>query len=75
LSAAVSGWVARQGTVRGLDLVDFNFPQHFLEGSDSDSGSGSNLNSSAEAVLAQLSRAGLKAGAICIRFPPEMRLG
>jgi len=25
------GWIARQGTVEGLDLVDFNFPQH-LEG-------------------------------------------
>jgi xylose isomerase len=23
----VFGWVARQGTIKGLDLVDFNYPQ------------------------------------------------
>ena len=22
------GWVARQGMIEGLDLVDFNYPQH-----------------------------------------------
>ena len=27
----VWGWVDRQGTIKGLDLVDFNYPQH-LEG-------------------------------------------
>lgn len=52
----VLGWVARQGLVRGLDLVSFNFPQH-LAGLD------------APAVLAALSRAGLAAGPVCIRFP------
>ena len=24
----VFGWVARQGMIEGLDLVDFNYPQH-----------------------------------------------
>ena len=31
----VLGWIARQGTVKGLDLVDFNYPQH-LEGLEVD---------------------------------------
>ena len=24
----VLGWIARQGTIKGLDLIDFNSPQH-----------------------------------------------
>ena len=30
--ATVAEWVARQGTIGGLDLVDFNYPQVWLEG-------------------------------------------
>jgi hypothetical protein len=29
LSNDVLGWIARQGRVQGLDLVDLNYPQHF----------------------------------------------
>lgn len=58
----VFGWVARQGLVKGLDLVSFNFPQH-LRGA------------SAAAVLAALASAGLGAGPVCIRFPDEFSLG
>lgn len=29
--AGVWGWVDRQGTVKGLDLVDFNYPQVILK--------------------------------------------
>eukprot|EP00283_Hemiselmis_rufescens_P014056 CAMPEP_0173466676 /NCGR_PEP_ID=MMETSP1357-20121228/73733_1 /TAXON_ID=77926 /ORGANISM="Hemiselmis rufescens, Strain PCC563" /LENGTH=308 /DNA_ID=CAMNT_0014434749 /DNA_START=20 /DNA_END=946 /DNA_ORIENTATION=- len=56
------GWVARQGTVEGLTMVDFNYPQH-LEGCKEE-----------EAKYA-LASAGLKAGAICMRFPKEMQAG
>jgi hypothetical protein len=57
------GWVARQGTVAGLDAVFFNFPQH-LHGLDVDD------------VEAALAAANLTAGAVCMRFPAEtFRLG
>jgi len=58
----VLGWVARQGAVKGLDLVDFNYPQHL---------GGMDLLKVQEA----LAGAGLKTGAICLRFPKEMQLG
>lgn len=58
VSNDVLGWVARQGEVRGLDLVDFNYPQH-LRGL------------ATEDVLGALARAGLRAGAVCMRFPEE----
>lgn len=29
LTDNVVGWIARQGQVAGLDLVDLNYPQHF----------------------------------------------
>lgn len=29
LTDNVMGWIARQGQVAGLDLVDLNYPQHF----------------------------------------------
>lgn len=58
----VLGWVARQGTARGLGLVDFNYPQH-LDGL------------SHEQVRDALSKAGLRAGAVCLRFPKSMQLG
>lgn len=56
------GWVARQGRVRGLDLVSFNYPQH-LQGLDP------------PAVRSALAAAGLGAGPVCIRFPDEFGLG
>lgn len=56
------GWVARQGSVEGLGLVDFNYPQH-LEGL------------SVEQVRKALADAGLRAGAICLRYPKRMQAG
>ena len=56
------GLVARQGTVEGLDLVDFNYPQHVKD-------------VSAEDAKAALDEAGLKAGAICMRYEKEHGLG
>jgi sugar/nucleoside kinase (ribokinase family) len=58
----VFGWVARQGQVRGLDVVDFNYPQH-LAGVPVDR------------VRAALAAAGLGAGCVCLRFPKEMQAG
>ena len=60
----VLGWVARQGGVRGLTHVDFNYPQH-LEAA----------GVSVEAARGALAAAGLGAGAICLRYPPKFRLG
>lgn len=50
------GWVRRQGTIAGLDLVDFNFPEH-LGGL------------TVEEVQTALSDANLKFGAVCLRYP------
>jgi xylose isomerase len=60
----VLGWVARQGGVRGLTHVDFNYPQH-LEAA----------GVSVEAARGALAAAGLGVGAICLRYPPKFRLG
>jgi len=58
----VREWVKRQGTVRGLGCVDFNYPQHFTSWS------------SAEARLA-LEEVGLVAGAVCLRYPAKFARG
>ena len=58
----VEGWVARQGTVSGLGLVDFNYPQHLSA-------------LSYEQARQALARAGLRAGAVCMRYPKEMQAG
>mmetsp|Transcript_23630 Transcript_23630/g.61702 ORF Transcript_23630/g.61702 Transcript_23630/m.61702 type:complete len:683 (-) Transcript_23630:30-2078(-) len=50
------GWVRRQGTIDGLDLVDFNFPEH-LGGLK------------VEDVQVALKEADLKCGAVCLRYP------
>jgi sugar phosphate isomerase/epimerase len=54
--------VLRQGTIKGLDLVDFNYPQH-LAGLDVDG------------VKQALADAGLRTGAICMRYPKEFQAG
>jgi len=56
------GWVSRQSRIRGLSLVDFNYPQH-LKGL------------APQSVLAALSSAGLAAGSVCTRFPALFRGG
>ncbi|KAF6255717.1 ribokinase/xylose isomerase [Scenedesmus sp. NREL 46B-D3] len=58
----VLGWIERQGRVQGLSLVDLNYPQH-QEGL------------TREQILQALSAARLQAGAVCMRFPAEFRLG
>lgn len=58
----VLGWVARQGTVRGLGLLDFNYPQHLSELTHDE-------------VRGALKAAGLKAGAVCMRYPKSMQAG
>jgi sugar phosphate isomerase/epimerase len=58
----VFGWVARQGTIKGLDLVDFNYPQH-LE------------NVPVADAREALFKAGLKAGALCMRYPKKFQAG
>lgn len=56
------GLVARQGTVAGLGLVDFNYPQHLKELSPHE-------------TREALKLAGLKAGAVCMRYEKEHQAG
>lgn len=60
----VLGWVERQGSISGLNLVDFNFPQHLPS-------AGVSVSEAEEALAA----AGLRAGAICMRYPKEFQAG
>ena len=59
---SVLDWIARQGTIEGLDLVDFNSPQH-LKGYTT------------EKVKKALDSASLKTGAVCTRFTQEFENG
>jgi len=59
----VVGWIRRMGECVGVDLVDFNSPQHV--------GKDTNL----DVVKKELIDAGLKAGAICLRYPKSMIRG
>lgn len=52
------GWIARQAQIEGLELVDFNYPQH-LKGLHVDE------------VKKALDAAGLKCGAVCLRYPAD----
>ena len=54
--------VRRQGKIKGLTMVDFNYPQH-LEGLSIDD------------VKKALQDAGLVTGAVCMRYPSDMRAG
>ena len=56
------GWIHRQGTIAGLNLVDFNYPEH-LEGY------------SISEVKIALSESGLSTGAVCLRYPKHFSLG
>ena len=55
-------WIARQGTIKGLKLVDFNSPQHF------DGLTGKEVTSALENVS-------LRTGAVCTRFPAGFECG
>ena len=58
----VREWVKRQGMVKGLGCVDFNYPQHFHSWT------------TAEAKEA-LESVGLVAGAVCLRYPSKFARG
>ncbi|EJK51854.1 hypothetical protein THAOC_28935, partial [Thalassiosira oceanica] len=55
--------VRRQAKARGLDCVDFNYPQHF------------DGHWSAEEARDCLEGHGLVAGAVCLRYPPRFARG
>lgn len=59
-------WIKWQGNVKGLDYIDFNFPQH-LNGKVSDN--------EVKQIKQALDEAGLECGAICLRFPKSMQAG
>ena len=67
-SSGVVGWVLQQGLVAGLGLVDFNYPQHL-------SGPLAQCEDEKTALLAALDSAGLKCGAVCLRFPRHLQAG
>jgi len=58
----VRDWVQRQGRIRGLGCVDFNYPQHFHTWT----------NAEAKAALDEV---GLIAGAVCLRYPTKFARG
>eukprot|EP00594_Rhizosolenia_setigera_P005521 CAMPEP_0178950328 /NCGR_PEP_ID=MMETSP0789-20121207/6587_1 /TAXON_ID=3005 /ORGANISM="Rhizosolenia setigera, Strain CCMP 1694" /LENGTH=723 /DNA_ID=CAMNT_0020631033 /DNA_START=238 /DNA_END=2410 /DNA_ORIENTATION=+ len=58
----VREWVKRQGTVKGLGCVDFNYPQHFHSWTSKE-------------AKAALEEVGLKAGAVCLRYPSKFARG
>ena len=66
LAPGLRSMIKRQGRIRGLDLVDFNYPQHLTQPVTPEA---------SREVLQCLSEAGLAAGAVCLRFPKDMRAG
>ena len=64
---SVYGWIARQGRIAGLDLVDFNYPQHIT--------SPVVTAELLSGLMQALREAGLNCGAICLRYPKNMRAG
>jgi sugar/nucleoside kinase (ribokinase family)/sugar phosphate isomerase/epimerase len=58
-------YVKRQGTIRGLTCVDFNYPQHF----------GSSFWTSNKEMKEALEEAGLVAGSVCLRYPSKFARG
>jgi len=58
----VKEWVKRQGTIRGLDCIDFNYPQHFESWTVAE-------------AKKSLDDAGLCAGSVCLRYPSKFARG
>jgi len=58
----ILGWISRQGKIRGLNLVDFNSPQH-LKGL------------TVKELKSALDNVSLRTGAICTRFTEDFRCG
>ncbi|KAJ1431480.1 Ribokinase-like protein [Ochromonadaceae sp. CCMP2298] len=69
-SLAPEDLVRRQGQVRGLSLVDFNYPQHLTHAPLSNEGV-----AQLERIKRALAGAGLGCGAVCLRFPKSMQGG
>jgi len=63
----VFGWIKRQGLIRGLDLVDFNYPQHLT--------APASCSELRDSICSALKEAKLSCGAVCLRYPAEMQLG
>ena len=80
-SSGVMGWIAQAGECEGLDLIDFNYPQHFVDSIPPDNKRRSFLPSEVveEKSVIQyhnaLQKAKLTCGAICLRFPSTMQQG
>mmetsp|Transcript_27986 Transcript_27986/g.41272 ORF Transcript_27986/g.41272 Transcript_27986/m.41272 type:complete len:847 (-) Transcript_27986:106-2646(-) len=58
----VRDWVKRQGTINGLNCVDFNYPQHFHSWTN-------------EEAKQALDDENLVAGAVCLRYPSKFARG
>ncbi len=58
-------YVKRQGRIRGLTCVDFNYPQHF----------GSSFWTSVQEMKEALDEEGLVAGSVCLRYPSKFARG
>ena len=58
----VREWVRRQGQIKGLGCVDFNWPQHFQTWDPKD-------------AKEALDEVGLVAGAVCLRYPSKFARG
>ena len=63
-SGGLNSWIQRQGQIEGLDLVDFNYPQHLT---------GPVTEDYLKHVQEMLKSNGLEAGTICLRFPNSMQ--
>lgn len=64
---SLRGWIERQGRIKGLDLIDFNYPQHIT--------SPRVTESERREIETAMKRAGLRCGAVCLRYPKDMQLG
>lgn len=58
-------YVKRQGAIRGLTCVDFNYPQHF----------GASFWASNKEMKEALVEEGLVAGSVCLRYPSKFARG
>ncbi|GMH55300.1 hypothetical protein TL16_g01874 [Triparma laevis f. inornata] len=55
----LEGWINRQGTIKGLTLIDFNYPQHL------------NPSTNLKKIEKLLQKNKLKTGAVCLRYPKK----
>lgn len=80
-SSGVMGWIAQAGDCEGLDLIDFNYPQHFIDYIPTDNKRRNFRPSEVveEKTVIQyhnaLQKAKLMCGSICLRFPRTMQQG